>query len=213
MPKYDREVSIGKLHLLKASEGINVSGIISDKLREYRFKFIESNNILDNEIVRIAKDAIYVNRSVDVSYTSFDGNIIFRPKMEASSMINLNGVLVFSWYDSHGNINIEVKGLGKNSEYHQNGMLVLIANTMYMVDRTGIVDAIRYIQETYKLYISRQLPIDYYRTFDSISEFRVKNSNLSISNISNLSPDIDIGYNLYIIRELYSIVFNLYVSR
>jgi hypothetical protein len=212
MEKHDREIAIGNLHKILAGDGINVSEIISNKIREYRYKFVNSNNIEDFEIVRIAKDAMYINRSVDIQYTTFDDNILFRKKLVASSMINLNGVLVFAWYDDHNEINIEVKGLGKNAEYHQNGMLTLIANTMYLVDRSGIQDAILYIQEAYKMYICRQLPIEYYREFNGISDYKIINSKYTLSSVNSLAS-VDIGYNLMIIRELYSIVFGLYVSR
>ena len=212
MTKHDREIAIGNLHNILSGKGINVSGVISDKLREYRYKFVNSNNIEDFEIVRIAKDAMYINRSVDVSYTSFDDNILFRKKMVASSMMNLNGILIFVWYDDRNEINIEVKGLGKNTDSHQNGMLTLIANSIYMIDRISIQDAILYIQDAYRMYIARQLPLDYYREFNSESNFKVINSNYSLPSINGLT-NIDISFNLSIIRELYSIAFNLYVSK
>jgi hypothetical protein len=208
LPKRDREVEIGKLHF----KNPNISEIISERLTYYRKLFFESNDLNEEEIVRIAKDAIFVLRSYNLSNISFEG-VVFRPKMVASGMVNLNKILVFSKYNNLDQIEIEVKGLGSNDILHQNGMLVLIANVMYIIDRVSIKDALIYIQDTYKKYINMELPIDYYREFNSYSCFKIKNTNICPMYLTEDDKNIiDISYNINYIRELYSIVFNLYIT-
>jgi len=207
LPKQDREVEVGKLHF----KNPDISKIISEQLRYYRKIFFELNDIKDEEVVRIAKDAIFILKSYNLTKISFDG-VIFRPKMVASAMLNLNKILIFSNYNEQNQINIEVKGLGSNDVLHQQGMLVLIANVMYMIDRVSIKDALLYIQDTYKQYINLELPIDYYREFNSYSCFKIKDMDLSPMYLNEKDKDIlDISFNINFIRELYSIVFNMYM--
>ena len=49
LPKYDREVEVGKLHY----KNPNISNIISEQLRYYRKLFFEANNLQEEEIVRM----------------------------------------------------------------------------------------------------------------------------------------------------------------
>ena len=209
LPKYDREKEIGILHLRLLPTGIDVSKTISNELVKYRKILFESNNLKDEEIVRIAKDAVFVLRSYNLTNTSFDG-LIFRPKMVASAMMNINKILVFCWFNQYDQIEIETVGLGKGEQWHQNGMLTFIANTMYMIEKVSIKDALIYTQSIYKDYIERKLPLDYYREFNSEACFNINNSLYKTLFYDGDINNIDINYNLHYIREVYSIVLNLY---
>ena len=179
---------------------------------KYRELLFKTNKIQDNEVVRIAKDAVYILRSYNLSNLEF-GKVVFRPKLTASSMINLNKILVFSQYNNLDQIEIEVKGLGKNDELHQNGMLSLIANIMYMVDRVGITDAIQYLQEIYSQYVSLQLPLDYYREFNSYSNYSIKGTSLHPLFVDESYRGlVDISYNIQYLRELYSILLSIFTD-
>jgi hypothetical protein len=215
LPKREREIEVGKLHFIYTPEkgypSNYISTVISEELKKYRKLLFESNNLKDEEIVRIAKDAIFVLRSYNLSQICFDG-VVFRPKLVASAMLNLNKILIFSKYNNLDQIEIEVKGLGNNDIYHQNGILVIIANTMYIMERVSLKDALLYVQETYKQYINKELPIEYYREFNSFSCFKLIDSDLSPMFLDEKYKDIvDISYNINFLRELYSIVFNLYM--
>jgi hypothetical protein len=210
LPKQDREVEVGLLHIrMRQNQDIDLSKIISEKCREYRQKLFEANDLQDNEIVRIAKDAVFVLRSYDLAHTEFDG-IIFRPKMVASAMMNVNKIQVYCWYNNQDQIEIEVKGLGQNSIFHQNGMLSFIANTMYMIDRVSVKDALLYTQSIYKDYVKLKLPLDYYGEFNSDASFLIKYSNYATQFYNGPIEELNIDFNLNVIREVYGIVFNIY---
>lgn len=208
LPKNDREKEIGLLHL-KLLPDIDVSKTISNELIKYRKMLFESNNLQDNEIVRIAKDAVFVLRSYNLNNLVFN-DIVFRPKMVASAMININKILVFCWFNELDQIEIDTVGLGKNEVFHQNGMLTFIANVMYMVEKVSIKDAILYTQSIYKDYVERKLPIDYYREFNSDACFSIDNTYFRTMFYNGDINNIDINYNLHYIQEVYSILLNLY---
>lgn len=61
----------------------------------------------------------------------------------------------------------------------------------------------------YENYINLRLPKEYYRCFDSKSLYKHNKINFYLSNIDNIE-DIDINYNLFLLRELWSILLELY---
>ena len=208
LPKHNREVAIGKMMV----KDPNLHNILIDRLRYYRGLLFESNSIKDDEVVRIAKDAVFIRRLYDLKCTEFDG-IIFRPKLVAQSMIKLGSILVFSSYNTMDQINIEVRGLGKHVDLHQNGLLVVIANVMYLIDKVSIKDAIRYLQEEYMRYVSYQSPIEYYREFNAFSSYRIAYGNYTTLFIEEKDKMVlDISYNINILREIYSILLELYTK-
>lgn len=210
LPKHDREVEIGQFHLRMLPKGINVSKVISDELTKYRKMLFEQNQIKDTEVVRIAKDAVFILKSYNLTRLDFDG-IIFVPKMVASAMININKVLVFMWYNNQNQIEIDVRGLGSNDQFHQNGMLSIIANVMFMIDKVSIQEALTYLQDMTVRYVNKQLPIEYYREFNSDSSYHLTNTNMYAKFLTENDLDmVDITFNYNVIRELYSIVFGLY---
>ena len=218
LPKIDREIEVGNL-----CKPINVGAledgepktepseytkILSRGFEEARRSLIISNNIQPEEIVRIAKDAVYVNRFVDLQNTKF-GYIEFKKKMIADCVIMLNrSTLVFYWYTDN-NINIEVIGLGNNKYLHQNYMITFIGTVITIIERSGVTDALNFISDFYKQYITLSLDLDFYREFNSGSEFRIKDSKFFISGYTDIK-NIDISYNANIIRELWSIVVSMY---
>lgn len=200
--KREREIHIGKL--IKSDR--QYQDIISKGIKEAKNKLATSNNIREDEVVRIANDAIYVNRSYDLQNTTF-GYITFKKKAIYASMLKLLNIIIFSSYID-GNIDIDVKGLGHNAEYHQDYMLNMIANAIYILDRVGTKEAIEYVKDFYINYTNLNLDKEYYRELNSTSLFRLKYTDYLMPDIKDKN-DIDINYNLYIIRELMSILFEV----
>ena len=73
------------------------------------------------------------------------------------------------------------------------------------------------ILDFYKAYISKALPIGYYREFNADSKFLFRVTpvqNFKFDNISDKEfPYIDISFNLNVIRDLYSIISTEYFKR
>ena len=94
-------------------------------------------------------------------------------------------------------------------------MLDLICTTCNMLQRFKSSEIISYLMEMYDLFIQRKLPNDYYREFNESSHFafRSKYSTFYMDTITDEYRNaVDINRNLTIIRDLISIVSNLYTA-
>lgn len=203
LPKHYREVEVGLL----IKQDIEYYNCIEQGIIAFKIKLFEYNKIDISEVVRIANDAVFINRSTDLKYTLFD-NVLFKKKSVYNSMIVLDRIIVFFWYDNNG-MNIEVKGLNENAKLlHLDYMLSFIANVMYLIERVSINDAIRFVSEFYDEYINLRLPIEYYRELNPESLYKHKETDFYLFDIS--IDDVDINYNLYIIREIWSILLTKY---
>jgi hypothetical protein len=61
-------------------------------------------------------------------------------------------------------------------------------------------------------YLNRRLDVKYYRELTPGGLYRVIGGEFYISNLPKLTDEIDIGYNLYLLRELSSILYEIYMS-
>ena len=106
-----------------AIEGSPTYKAIYEGIRLAKCQLFDLNNIQPQEVVRIANDAVYINRLSDLEYTKFGDYIEFKQKMVAESVLKLSTTLVlFFWHNMNG-LNIEVKGIGDRGQYlHQDLM-------------------------------------------------------------------------------------------
>lgn len=200
LPKYDREVEVGLL----IKSDIKYYNIIRDGIIEAKTNLFISNNVDPLSIVRIANDAVYINSSNDLPYTQFD-NVIFKQKSVSNSMLKLDNLIIFFSYIGES-LDITIKGIKPETQkLHEDYMITFIANIMYLIERVSPIDALNSINEFYIDYINLKLPIEYYRELNSNSYYRYKYGNFHLSEVSDIN-DIDINYNLYILRELWSII-------
>ena len=104
-----------------------------------------------------------------------------------------------------------------------NSSRVLIASrqfvsTITLLERSGVLDAIDYIVDICESYLKRELPVGYYREFNSESLYKtnylVGMNPYGLTDIQEWQKfDIDINYNYTILRELWSILFEIYNLR
>lgn len=201
LPKMDREIEIG---LRIRSDG-SLYDTIQEGIKEAKFQLLKTNNVDLNSVVRIANDAVYINTSVDLNYTRFD-NLFFTQKSISNCMVKLGNLIIFFWYDNDGNMNIDVKGLNEVAmNLHSDYLLSIIAQVINMVERVSINDALKYLLEFYNDYINMKLEKEYYRELTPESLYRIKNSDYGLISVESLDI-VDINYNLYVLRELYSIL-------
>ena len=181
--------------------------IINNGTIEAKIKLAEMNNIQLNEIVRIANDAIYINRFTDLQYTKIDEYIEFKPKSISSVVLFIsNNVSIYYNRDNiTGQIDIDVKGLGKNAILHQEYFSSFIATVITLLENSPIEDCIKFIEEFYSDYINRKLPIGFYREFNSGSMFSINHSGYYMSSVESVDI-LDINYNLNIIRNIWGII-------
>ena len=202
IPKYDREVYIGNM----IKENPDIYKVIANGIKEFKTKLAEANNISDNEIIRIANDAVFINRSIDLQITQFD-NILFANKGTYSSALKIldKHTIVFVGNDNYGNNIVEVKGLGDNAILHQNYMLSIIVSIINTMEKSSVKDALALLNDIYKDYVNLRLDKGFYREFNSSSLYKYKDLDYGAYYIDNIN-DIDISYNLSILRELWSIL-------
>lgn len=211
LPKMIREREIGLLQ----RENPKVYDILADGLRKSRLTLGEANNLDSLQIIRIAKDAVYVNSSLDLQYTNFGKCISFKQKNIYNVYLKLLNTIVFVSF-LNDSIDIDIKGLGNNYIYHQDYMLNTIGTVVFYIERGSIQDALNYLSNIIDDYINRRLDIGYYRNFDpdSMYEINVSGSEYKLIEISDqYKENINIQYNLFILRELWSIVVEIYNRR
>lgn len=206
LPKYDREVSVGKL----CRKDPKYYKAISDGIKHYKLQLADKNNIKPEEIIRVANDAVYINRYYNLKNITF-GDVEFRIKSISDVIVKLRrDIIIFcSFTDtSYSDIDIEVKGIKPELvSLHNEYMLTIIGTTIAYFERGQKDESLKYLNEAIEHYIKRELDIGYYRNFNSLSNYRLKNSTFEISNPPQNINDVDINYNLGILRDLWSIIF------
>ena len=219
IPKIDREISIGNMinntaEKNKSGEAITTTSpiynSIKDGIREAKVWLCQMNNIKEDEIIRIANDAVYINRPVPLQYTNNNG-VEFSEKAIYSSLLQLNGIILFFRYNSDNMLEVDIKGLGKDNERWHNGfMLSVIGQVILLLQKSSASDALNYLSKVYEDYILLKMPIGMYREFNNLSGFR--EGNFYLSNEVGLDiRQIDIGYNLSLLRTLYGVILDQYM--
>lgn len=214
LPKIQREIEIG----LMEKQNYDLYKILQEGICDAKRNLVSFNKIEDDQIVRVANDAVYINSDIDLKYLSFGEFVEFRPKSEYNVYCNLNGILVFCKFLDSGNINLDIKGLDSSNtviEIHKNYMISIIASTIALIERSGIQDAIDYLSEVCARYIRRELPIEFYRELNKECSYRlIPMERLFTFGICNISESdkkyLDINYNYTILRELWSILLEIY---
>jgi len=203
LPKQYREIDVG--HLMR--QDIAVYNTISDGIKEAKFKLLSENGVDPLSIIRIANDALYINSSIALQTTKFD-HVEFVMKKEYNVMVNLNGVVLFiSLFGD--NYDVDVIGINDDMLYAHEKFLSFVCNLVYRIERVGLSDALDYYQEFYQMYINHDLDLEYYREFNSNSCYTtigaVRYGLWSINNLDN----IDTGYNLFLLRQLWTILLQM----
>jgi hypothetical protein len=133
---------------------------------EVRKWFFENNDIKDEDILSIKKDAIMTTKRCFV--TEFD-NIIFAEKNIYTSYYYLNN---YEFY--YNRDKIDVKGIGDDLlELHQEYMLDFLFNFFRMNEiskRKSVIDLLKDFAYNYK---KKELDVDYYRELNSQSLFKI----------------------------------------
>lgn len=216
MPKNIREREIG----LMEKNNPSLYNKISDGIKDAKASLVSFNNLKDDQILRVANDAVYVNTPVDLKYTKFGNYIEFVPKGRYNSFVNINKLVVLVQLLQDGNIHADVKGLGANSELHKNFMIYSIVSAIVLLERSGIEDAIGYVSELCEKYLRKDLPIEYYREMNPNSMYKPMyygyndNSSYGIINAKDSDKEyIDGSFNYNILRELWSILLEIYSLR
>lgn len=216
MPKQKREVEIG----LWIKKDRTVYKDIQKGIIEAKRLLVMSNSLEDYDIVSVKNDAMFIVGK-DLQFTEFPP-FKFNVKNIYTVYLQLQELEVYygDFVDPETNLihtNLDVKGIDDDKVMlHQGGMLDLICDLCYKLQRENIEETMRWLSEMYQLYITRSLPKEYYRDFDTFSGFRFKTfmNYLTASEIDeSMKQYIDINRNLLIFRDLMFIVSDVYRSK
>lgn len=215
MQKQDREKAIG----LWIKKDPSVYKDIQSGIIEAKRRLVYANNIEDYEVVSVKNDAMFIVGK-DLHETEFPP-FKFNLKNVYAVYTQLQELEVYygDYVEPSTGIiktNIDVKGISDNALLkHQGGMFEVICDACYKLQRENIRDTMNWISNLYVLYINRQLPKNYYREFNSESMFRIYTlaRQMSLEEIDDSMVNIiDINRNLLILRDLMSIIADIYHS-
>lgn len=215
MPKELREYNIGMLIRLE-KEGTNKSetyDIIKTGIAEAKHQLFLVNGIQDDQIIRIASDAVYVsgilNKILDHTVINiFDGFVEFKVKGPWNTMLKLpSNVIVFLGYLQNGNFDVDVKGISNDLLKLHEPFLGMICELISCMETYTLKDTLHIFKDYYDKYINKELPIGYYREFNSGSSFRLMNSDIGARFLDQKYMDyVDISHNNYVLRTIYRII-------
>lgn len=212
MDKQEREKQIGLMIRSDDTVYENIQeGII--KAKELLSK---QNSLEDSDILSIKNDAMFIIGK-ELKHTSFPP-FTFKLKNVYQVYLKLQELEVYYADDQDGTqVKIDIKGIpDKTLELHKDGMLDLICETCYRMQRENPRETLTWISSVYRSFINRRMPKEYYRNFDSFSYYEIPTFTMmaSLKDISNdMIPYININRNLSILRDLVGIVTDFMYRR
>ena len=191
LEKHDRHVAIGKME--KKNEELKTN--LKKGFQACRKKFFEANNIDDDEILSIKKDAIFlIDRIVD------------NTKFDTIEFVNKNEYYAFMYFNKiefYFNDNVcDCKGIrDEKAELHQHYMLDIMGEFARLMIRGDKNKQLKFIKEVAVAYRNKELDPGYYRELNSDSLFRpsgrikVMTNQMGYSEFDLDMKYIDISYN------------------
>ena len=213
-PRMTRQVYVGKLCKDRIISNSLKAGII-----EAKKIFFEANNITDKDVLSIKNDAVFlINKKPMITKFGF---IEFMKKNVYTSFFKLNNMEYYYYYSNITKEEyLDIKGISDNSLIlHEGYFLQVIKDIFYSIQINGPEISLRMLKDIYNEYITLQLPINYYRCFNSESMFHFKfQSKLGTgykieTATENQKTMLDITYNLSILIELQRILIYQYFNK
>jgi hypothetical protein len=183
LPKEQLVVRLGLLQ----KEDKDYKNNLKEKFIETRKMFFEANNLIDEDILSIKKDAIVTLKRCPI--VTFD-NISFKEEIFSSYyFINKKEMYVGDGY-------ISVKGISNDKlKLHENYMLAALYKLFKMLESTTdynyIIKKFISFSDDYK---NGLLDVHYYRELDEKSLYRIQDDLGFANDVENIN-DIDITYN------------------
>lgn len=203
-PRMERQIFIGKL------QGSNpeVTEILKSGIANAKKVFMESNGIQDSEILYIRNDAIAIIGNRFVGQLDITDRVHFRQSAVYSSFYKVNAIDMLYYYNPVNNVeNLDVKGLSDESiALHKEFMLDFLCELFCRAQMEGAQSSLEILQGLYKQYISRDLPVGFYRELNSQSYYKLDSSmamysSLFMDNVTEYHKKLlDISYNESILR-------------
>lgn len=206
LPKITREIKIG----LMLRDNKEMSEVLKTGIIEAKKEFFEANDIKFKDVLSIKNDAIFLIEKIP-TITKFD-NIEFKYKNIYTSYYHLDKLELYYFNSIVDNMEyLHVKGINEELlKLHENYFEEFLKTTFESAQNEQISKVLEFIKAFRYNYISLQLPIGYYREFNNRSKFSMKQSSIVFRYLvdsidENNKKYLDISYNDFLIRKLYSI--------
>lgn len=212
---YSADKSIREKHIgLMIRDNQNIYHEIQKGIIDAKRNLILSNDIDVEDIVSIKNDAVFVLNK-KLNNTKF-GLMDFKLKNTYTIYIKINRYEFYYYYNSFNREEkLDVKGISDDKlVMHKNYFMDFLLALFNTLQVEGIIEAVNLLQNFSIAYINRQLDSNYYRKFNSESDFDLLYdgnlwSSISVSDINM----IDIRYNYEILRNLYEVLLSLYFKK
>ena len=163
---------------------------------EARRLFIEFNELENNDIISIKKDAIFTLKRC--KYNKFGKYINFRPKNYYTSYIQLGKKLEFYYNPKQ----LDIKGMAEyNVKLHEEYMIKFIKSFFKKMETERPETVVDFTKRFISKYKRRELEVGYYRTFDHHSYYTLNDDSGDIFKEywEDSKDDLDISYNFHTI--------------
>lgn len=186
----NKEIGMLQRNVQGLAQAMNESFVLARKM------FFEANNIEDQDVLAIKKDAIFILKKL-CEHTTF-GNINFRVKNQYLGYLYINKT---EFYYKDPDTDLEVKGLGDEApKLHKDYMLDFIKDLFTMALHSDRKRVIYFLTDFIKAYRHNELDYNYYRELNESSFFKIKTDDeiIAMQNMDNAeNPNLDITYNYF----------------
>lgn len=181
--KLERNIYLGN----KVKNNPELNEIQMNGFIEARQLFLEANNISDESILSIKKDALFIIKDV-AKVTEIDG-FTFNMANMYNSYYYINEM---EFYYSTKTNSVDIKGLGKaNIPLHQDYFIKDLCRIFSLAEKNNNDYLIKYLAKYRLDYINKDLPLEHYRELNNESGFRLLNKLGGEDIIADYIDDID----------------------
>lgn len=172
MPKEKRTVKMGKL---QRDDKMFSENLLAG-IRNMRKKFIETNNLTQDEILSLHSDACILNTSRRI--ISNIENVNFRKKNDWNAYIRYKGIEMFYKNDIKNNY-IDYKNIPEELvQMHTMGFDVYLKKVFGYIENYD-ENVLKYISRFQKQYLQNKLPEYYYNPFGRNGQYKLSNLELT----------------------------------
>lgn len=190
--KKARVVAVGKI---KQSDG-SYHEKEKAAFMEARRLFFEKNEIEDDEVISIKRDAIFLTRYATT--TKVGKYIEFRPKNEYTSFVYMKPLEIY--YSTKG---LDIKGISDEiyNKYHKDYFGDFLFTSIRLLNNCEKDQVLKYIRRFFDDYKWRKLESGYYREFNNMSQFRYLTGEVAMDEFMEDLSQVDISHNFKLIIQ------------
>jgi len=215
LPKEQREITVG----LMIQKDNSIYKSIQEGIIEAKKRLFDANDIEDYDVLSIRNDAVFIH-SRKLNATEFSPYFIFKEKGKYNMFMSICDLDVFynDTINPDGSVNyqLDIKGISEEKTLlHANGIGGLLCEVMYRLQREDVSLTIQWMTGILEKYLNRQLPKEFYREFNSDSDYVIRTFKMRIASKDipdGLIPALDINRNLLVIRDIMEILTSIHIS-